>query len=106
MGIIKIAEQETKKANKTAVDVIELEIGSMAGVELDSLEYVWETAIKDTVLENAKLEIDFIQAKAICLECETEFNMNKMYDSCTNCNSHFKNIIQGKELRVKALEVI
>jgi len=105
MGIIKIAEKETKKANKTLVERIELEIGSMSGVELSSLEYVWETAVKNTVLENAKLVIDYKEAKAKCLECETEFGLKKMYDSCPKCSSHFKNILQGKELRVKTLEV-
>jgi hydrogenase nickel incorporation protein HypA/HybF len=106
MGIIRIAEKETKKANKKRVELIELEIGSMAGVELSSLEYVWGTAVKDTVLENAELQIDFKQAKAKCLECETVFEMEKIYDSCPKCKSHFKNIFQGKELRVVSLEVI
>ncbi len=106
MGIINIAEKETKKANKKCVELIELEIGSLAGVELDSLEYVWSTAVKDTVLEHAKLKIDFKQAKAKCLECETIFEMEKIFDSCSKCNSHFKDILQGKELRVKLLEVV
>lgn len=106
MGIVSIAEQETKKANKKSVELIELEIGSMAGVELESLHYIWEIAVKDTVLENAKLQIDFKQAKAKCLECDTFFEMNFIYDSCPKCKSHFKNILQGKELRVKSLEVI
>ncbi len=106
MGIVKIAETETKKAAKTSVERIELEIGSMAGVELDSLEYVWETAVKNTVLEKAKLVIDFKKGKARCLECETVYPMKKMYDSCPECKSYFKDILQGKELRVKSLEVI
>ena len=106
MGIIRIAEMETKKANKKSVELITLEIGSLAGVELESLEYVWSTAVKDTVLENATLEIDFKQAKAKCLECEITFEMDKIFDSCPKCKSHFKDILQGKELRVKSLEVV
>ncbi len=106
MGIIKIAEEETKKANKTAVELIEIEIGSMAGVELDSLHYVWKTAVKNTVLENAKLEIDYKEGRAKCLECDTTYKVNKAYDNCPKCKSYFKNILQGKELRIKILEVI
>jgi hydrogenase nickel incorporation protein HypA/HybF len=106
MGIINIAENETKKANKKCVELIELEIGSLAGVELDSLHYVWKTAVKNTVLENAKLNIDYKQGKAKCFECKTIFDMNKTFDSCPKCKSHFKEILQGKELRVKSLEVI
>jgi len=106
LGIINIAEKETNKANKKSVTLIELEIGSLAGVELDSLEYVWKPAVKGTVLEKAELQIDFKQARAKCLECSTTFKMEHLFDSCPNCNSHFKDILQGKELRVKSLEVI
>lgn len=106
MGIVKIAEEETAKANAKAVEKIELVIGSLAGVELDSLHYVWKTATKETVLENAELDIEFLEAKAKCLECETTFVMENIYDSCPKCNSYFKDILQGKELKIKALEVI
>ena len=105
MGIVNIAEKEIKKANKKTVELIELEIGSLSGVELDSLEYVWEIAVKDTVLENAEKKIDFIEAIANCLECNTVFKVEKVYDNCPNCKSYFKDIIKGKELRVKSLEV-
>jgi len=74
-------------------------------VELDSLEYVWEAAIKGTVLESAEKIIDYIEAQAKCLECETTFKVEYVYDNCPNCKSYFKNIIKGKELRVKSLEV-
>jgi Zn finger protein HypA/HybF involved in hydrogenase expression len=41
IGIVNIAEKETQKANKSRVELIELEIGSLSGVELDSLEYIF-----------------------------------------------------------------
>ncbi len=106
IGIINIAENEIKKANKKKVELIELEIGSLSGVELNSLDYIWESAVKNTVLENAKKLVDYKQAKAKCSECNSVFKMNNIYDSCPECKSHLKNILQGKELRVKSLEVI
>ena len=105
MGIVNIAEKETKKANKNNVELIELEIGSLSGVELDSLEYVWEIAVKDTILEKAKKIITLIEAEATCLECENIFPIENVYDNCPKCKSYFKDIIKGKELRVKSLEV-
>lgn len=106
LGIVKLAESETKKANKTKVEEINLEIGSLAGVELVSLKYVWETAVKGSVLEGAKLNINYLEAKAKCFECKTVFKMDKIFDSCTNCNSHFKEILQGKEMRISTLQVV
>jgi len=106
LGIVSIAEEETKKANAKSVESIELEIGTLAGIEFDSLEFVWPSAVKDTVLENAIKKIKVVQAKAKCLDCGHEFKIEKYYDSCPICDSSLKGILQGKELRVKSLEVI
>lgn len=106
MGIVKIAEDETAKVEESKVTKIELEIGQLAGIEIDSLNFVWESAVRDSVLEKAKKEITIIPGKAKCADCDTEFYLENIYDSCPKCNSNFKGILQGKELRVKALEVI
>ena len=105
LGIVKIAENETKKAQANKVDLIELEIGTLAGIEFVSLDFVWPSAVKDTVLENAEKKITVIEAKAKCIDCDTVFDIKYVYDSCPKCNSFLKGIIKGKELRVKALEV-
>ena len=106
LGIVKIAEDETAKANAKQVTKIELEIGVLAGVELSSLDFVWKSAVKDSVLEDAEKEIEVIKGRGKCVDCDTEFEMIHIYDVCPNCNSNFKGILNGKELRVKALEVI
>ena len=106
LGIVKIAEDETKKAHAKSVEVIELEIGLLAGIEMSSLDYVWPSAVKDTVLEHAEKRITFIQGKAKCIDCDTVFNIKHLYDNCPSCQGNFKGILQGKELRVKALEVV
>ena len=105
LGIVKIAEEETKKANAKKVDLIELEIGTLAGIEFDSLDFVWPSAVKDTVLENAEKSTIIIEAKGKCLDCDTIFDLKNVFDPCPKCNSFLKGIIQGKELRVKSIEV-
>lgn len=105
LGILKIAENEAEKAKAKKVESIELEIGTLAGIEFDSLDFVWPAAVKDTILEHAKREVNIVNAKAQCVDCETVFDIKHHYDSCPNCNSNFKSILQGKELRVKSLEV-
>ena len=105
MGIVKIAETETQKANAKSVTLIELEIGTLSGIELSSLEFVWPMAVKDTVLENAERKIDVIPARAVCVDCDVEFDLENHYDICPDCGSYFKHILKGREMRVKALEV-
>lgn len=105
LGIVKIAEDEANKAKAKTVELIELEIGTLAGIEFESLDFVWPSAVKGTILENSVKKVNIIHGKAKCADCDTIFELNKYYDSCPNCNSFLKNILQGKELRVKFLEV-
>jgi len=105
-GIVKIAEDETAKANAKTVTKIVLEIGVLAGVEIDSLNFVWESAVHESVLEKAKKEIIVIEGVGKCIDCDTLFAMENIYDCCPKCNSNFKSIIKGKELKIKSLEVI
>jgi len=105
LGIVKIAEKETIKANKTKVDLIELEIGSLSGIEINALNYAWDIAVKDTVLEYSEKKITPLDAKATCIDCEHEFILENIYDICPICESYKKEIIKGKELIVKSLEV-
>ena len=105
LGILKIAEDEAAKAKAEKVESIELEIGTLAGVELDSLEFVWSSATKETILEHSNMEIKVIEAEAKCVDCETIFKIDNYYDACPTCKSSLKTILKGKELRVKSLEV-
>lgn len=105
MGIVKIAHQELEKSGAHKITRIDLDIGKLAGIEFEALDFVWPMAVKNTVLEYAERRVNKIEGKAACLECDTEFQVNRVYDPCPECNSYLKGIIQGKELRVQALEV-
>ena len=105
MGIVDIAQKEIDKVNANKVDLIELEIGTLAGIEFEALDFVWPSAVKGTVLENAVKKINIILGEAKCSDCETIFKLDYIYDACPNCNSYLKGVIKGKELLVKSLEV-
>ncbi len=104
IGIVNIAKEEAKKANVNRFSKIDLEIGTLAGIEFDSLDFVWKVAVKDSVLENAEKRVHKIQAKAKCVACNYEFPISFIHDCCPKCGSFMKIILQGKELRVKSLE--
>lgn len=105
MSIVKIAEAKAREAHVTEFAAIELEIGTLAGVEFEALDFVWEVAVQKTVLERAEKRIKKIQAKALCMDCEKVYPLEFIHDNCPDCGSFRKTILQGKELRVKSLEL-
>lgn len=105
LGIVKIAEKEIAKSGNKQIEAIELEIGTLAGIEFEALDFVWPMAVKDTVLEYAEKKIQIIQAQGKCIDCDNIYQVENIYDPCPKCGSFFKALLQGKELRVKSLEI-
>lgn len=103
MGIIEIAEKEAAKAHLSSFDSIELDIGQLSGIVLDALDFAWEIAVKDTVLANAERQINYINAQSKCLDCNTEFDSESLFEACPNCASYTTTLIKGNELKVKSL---
>ncbi len=105
MSIIEIAQQQAFQANAIGIKEIELDIGTMSGLEMDSFEFAWNQAVKGTILASAIKKINRITAKAQCLDCNNEFIIHQYFDPCPKCGSHLIHILQGKELKVKSLLV-
>lgn len=105
LSIVDIAEEQTRKANARHVDRIDLEIGLLSGVEFDALDFAWDAGVKHTVLEHAERHVHKIPARAKCMDCGHEFPIEELFEACPACGQFLNEVIQGKELRVKSLEV-
>ena len=91
------------RSETCTVDSIDLQVGALAGVELSTLEFLWPAAVGDTPLADTKLQIEQLPGKAVCSDCGKSFNIGFYYDPCPDCGSHFLNITQGEELRIKSI---
>lgn len=105
MNIIDIAEEQVKKAHAHHVDCVALEVGTLAGIEIDALNFSWQSAIKNTLLDGAELHIDQIQAVGRCVNCGSEFPIHDPFDPCPICNEFLIDRLTGKELNVKSMVV-
>ena len=104
LSIVEIAEKKARETQVSQFSAIDLEIGTLAGIEFDALDFVWEAAVHNSVLQNAVKRIHKIPAKACCEDCGEVYKFSFIYDYCPSCGSYHKRILQGKELRVKRLE--
>ena len=103
MSIVDLAAKEAAKHHAAAIEEIELDIGHLSGIEMDSFEFAWKQAVKNTILGTATKKVNRIAGKAKCFDCNTHFDMAQLYDSCPSCGSHLSEILSGKELKVKSL---
>ena len=105
MGIVDIASKEALKANASSIEEIELDIGKLSTIEMDSFDFAWKQGVKNTILENATKTVNRIEGRAKCHDCEIEFPLEALYDPCPQCGFHLVDIISGKEVKVKSLMI-
>lgn len=104
-SIVDIAENEAKKANAEKITEIELDIGTVSGIELDALNFAFDCIKPKTMLKDAEIKINIIKAKSVCEDCKHEFETENVYTLCPECDSYKTNILQGREMKVKSILV-
>lgn len=104
-NILKIVEDRARGARAGAVTAVELEVGELAGVEIDSLRFCFEAARRDTLAAGAELIIHRIAGLGRCPACAKETPLDYAVAVCPECGQARVDVIQGKELKVKCISV-
>ncbi|MBU0528841.1 hydrogenase maturation nickel metallochaperone HypA [bacterium] len=105
MNIIDIVCQKANDENAHKINSVELEIGELSGIMIDSLEFCFEAACKNTIADGAELNIHKIKAEAFCKSCNNNFNMKSNFSPCPTCNNFDFEILKGKELSIKSFNI-
>jgi hydrogenase nickel incorporation protein HypA/HybF len=105
MNIIELASAAAQEEGAAAIERIELEIGTMAGLMVESLEFCFEAAARGTLAEGAVLDITSIPAKGRCLVCNEISVVDSLAAQCPHCGAYLLSLLTGKELTIKAIIV-
>lgn len=105
MGIVDAALEEAQKRG-VQVSAVHLRLGALSGVVKDALMFSYEVACQDTALEGSQLIVEDIPVVVFCPNCQKERTLNSVQSfTCPDCGSPTRDVLQGKELEVFALEV-
>ena len=102
-NIIEIVEETVVKNKVSKVSCIELEIGTLSGVEISALDMALESLQPGTIIEGAEIMKQIISGKAKCTNCQHEFEPEDIFAVCPVCGNFAADIIKGKEFRVKSI---
>jgi hydrogenase nickel incorporation protein HypA/HybF len=105
LSIVDLAEEEARKANAVTISKVEVEIGTMAGIDTNALLFAWDSVVQGTMAQQSALVIHTIDAEAHCLECGKDFPAEHFFVQCPHCSSYRYQITKGKELRISSLMV-
>jgi hydrogenase nickel incorporation protein HypA/HybF len=105
MNIVEIAGAEAARNGVEEVRAIHAEIGTLAGVEIESLRFCFEAARAETVAAHAELRIEVIEGRGRCAACGREMQLVFPLGACPLCAAPGLEIVAGRELRVSSLLV-
>ena len=104
-GVVQLIEDQAKTQGFTKVSTVWLEIGTLAGVEIEAMHFSFTAVARGTVADNARLEVIDIAGKANCPACSQCIPVSARFDVCSECGHYPLDIIAGEEMRIKELEV-
>jgi hydrogenase nickel incorporation protein HypA/HybF len=85
------------------VDEIRVEIGPLAGVEPSLVQSAFEQLVETSSVCGARLVIDEVPLSAVCVACETSFDIERFQFVCPACGSRQVRVTQGDEFRLVSI---
>lgn len=104
-GVLQVMEDQAKSVGFNKVKTVWLEIGDLAGVEVEAMRFGFDVVIKGSVADGAALEIINLPGRAWCMTCSHEVAIKQRFDPCPDCGGYQLQVTGGDELRIKELEV-
>ncbi len=106
MEIVDIARASIPEDMKGArVQRVNLQVGKLSAIVTDSLRFCFDLVVKDTPLEGAELAVEEMPVVARCKECQTQWTVTEPVFTCKNCRSGNIDILSGRELDIKSIEI-
>ncbi|MCF7801769.1 MAG: hydrogenase maturation nickel metallochaperone HypA [Candidatus Marinimicrobia bacterium] len=105
LNIVESAELAARENHAHRITRIDLEIGELAGVLLDALNFSLEVATQNTLAATAQINIDQIKGSARCRNCGKTFHLTELWAVCPHCDDFQYEILAGKVLKIKTIDI-
>ena len=126
-SILKAAEEVLEEHGVPAdarIEALDIEIGALALIDLESLRFALEVLSKGTRFEGAKFNIHIVTPRLRCKRCGYEWTVNaddlddevklfihfapdKVYEMlrCPRCGSRDIEIVEGTDVKLKSIRL-
>jgi hydrogenase nickel incorporation protein HypA/HybF len=104
-GILRIIEDQAAERGFQRVLRVRVEVGRLAGVEIEALRFSFDAVMNNSVAQAAVLEIIETPGRGWCLDCSTGVEIGALYDACPLCGGYRVQASGGMDMRVLDLEI-
>ncbi len=105
MSVIDAVTDKARQEGCSKVTGIELVVGKLAGVEVESLKFCFSAACRDTPADGAELTIDEPEGRGRCEACGESFAVTSFFAKCPACGQFRVTVESGQELAVRSITI-
>jgi hydrogenase nickel incorporation protein HypA/HybF len=104
-SVLATVENSARAAGALRVTVISLRIGRLTEVLPEAMTFAHQALTAGTIAEGSHLMIDYVEPRSRCLICDYEYTHDRFSRSCPKCNALACELLAGRELEIKSIEV-
>lgn len=104
-GVLGIIESAQQQQGFKRVSRLRLEIGALAGVELEALHSCLQIVLARSIAHDAALEFIVAPGSGFCLDCGQTVVIDNLYAECPICSGVHVQATGGLQMRVLDLNV-
>ncbi|MGC8739213.1 MAG: hydrogenase maturation nickel metallochaperone HypA [Candidatus Hydrogenedens sp.] len=102
-SLIEQIEQICKKQGKDCVSKIDLRIGSLEHINMETFLFMFEQVKEGTCVRQAKIDLIIEPTKIRCRKCHNVYTPEDSIWLCPYCNEVGGEIVQGTEIILEAV---
>ncbi|KEF41985.1 MAG: hydrogenase nickel incorporation protein HypA [Cyanobium sp. CACIAM 14] len=100
-----LALEQARRHQARRIEGITLQVGSLAGVEIEALRFAHDVVMADTMAAGSRLEIEAVAAACFCSVCRQSFPVLDGCCDCPVCGALSRELLRGRELQLVSLEL-
>ncbi len=88
---------------------VNMQIGRMRNLKEEWVQYYFARCAKDTIAEDAQINIEYVPIAFYCKECGETFGLDMHCDEdihCPTCGSTHFDMVCGMELSIVSIEIV
>lgn len=104
-NVRQVIEDAARQQGFKRVRTVWLEIGQLACVEPEALRFSFDAVMRDSIAQQARLEIVETAGQGRCGQCACDVALAALHEACPKCGSYAVQVTGGDAMRVIELEV-
>ena len=104
-SLFEIIEEKAQEKGSTKIISVKLQIGKLSGVVPEFLITAFDMYKKDTIAQDAELEIEEVPLTIQCKKCGKTMTKEDFVFICLHCGSQELKTLTGTELVLEKMEL-